>query len=704
MIVRGRSGIDPLPKALRLDVGFVKSDDEDGNSARAKVKLNVLKDARDLANHAKSLYQSSRTPSNGLSPESCENIYKNWVLKEIELADAYSKAIKYTAKLRTENAAKKAQGLLDEMIARHESIQIQSNFVVGDDGTLSDETVKKLINAVEQDVGKSAPSFTTTQETCSNGFAIHHEIPVPDAKDFTNVLHAWASSKVRRKGLYAESILYRMMELAFFYPEKFSMPDSKIFGLVVKCHAGSTLKDARSRIVNLHRIHKRLADIQSEGILMDDPFLLMHSIKSINNYNDQEERILVDEWFHRLHNHIMNTSSNDAQSKADSGHEKIDLTATYSAVVRGYSKVKIENDGPHKTYHVLEQMINLAKRCKQSDSPANVDLKVNTFNLFFGTSTAFSDTTILEKKLSLLQAMVEAANYSLESTEDSATSSPLLPHPNDQSFASCVKSMSTLRDTSRAIREAEQLLSTYERLKNRGMVDSSTKVYNAVIELYIDLSARDKNLSSNIFSICDEICNRMKSSTPSPVIPDGITFALLIKSCAIDGGNIEDKTKLLNRATELFDQVSKQKNDSGEGSIINDKCYFYMMKCVSQYVNNTVERNEQIKTLFVQASSGGFVSSDVLTMLRNNTSAEEYSKIVGNGRLANHWVANVTSGVALYTDGTIGGAGKNARRKGKSTSDWTKKQRQKEQELMNRKIVKAEKRRIKRETKMAQSL
>jgi hypothetical protein len=40
---------------------------------------------------------------------------------------------------------------------------------------------------------------------------------------------------------------------------------------------------------------------------------------------------------------------------------------------------------------------------------------------------------------------------------------------------------------------------------------------------------------------------------------------------------------------------------------------------------------------------------------------------------------NVTSEKALYTDGTVGGEGKNARRKGKSTSNhWLKEKRPEE--------------------------
>lgn len=54
-----------------------------------------------------------------------------------------------------------------------------------------------------------------------------------------------------------------------------------------------------------------------------------------------------------------------------------------------------------------------------------------------------------------------------------------------------------------------------------------------------------------------------------------------------------------------------------------------------------------------------------------------YRLTVGKGRLADKWIANVTSPLAQkvrYTDGTKGGKGKHARRKGKSTSNWKQKE------------------------------
>ena len=198
----------------------------DSVTARANVKMHVLNHAKKEADEAKKLYKSSITSTSN------DDMREKWIEKEVALADAYSKAIKYIAKLRKKDVARKSQILLDDMIQRHESIQEESNFFIGNGDTIfSDRIVMDLLNAISQE-----PPKRMEVDPLRNG------IPVPNMKDFSNVLHSWASSKVKRKGIYAESLLYRMIELAFFYPENFEMPDSKTFGLVVKCYAGSTRK------------------------------------------------------------------------------------------------------------------------------------------------------------------------------------------------------------------------------------------------------------------------------------------------------------------------------------------------------------------------------------------------------------------------------------------------------------------------------
>ena len=77
-------------------------------------------------------------------------------------------------------------------------------------------------------------------------------------------------------------------------------------------------------------------------------------------------------------------------------------------------------------------------------------------------------------------------------------------------------------------------------------------------------------------------------------------------------------------------------------------------------------------------------------------SEDDYVKIVGDGRLPQNWIKNVTSGRALYSDGTTGGEGKNARRKGKSTSNWVQKQRVRKESVATRKQAKTEKKWLKK--------
>eukprot|EP01083_Nonionella_stella_P282016 959808_1 len=168
------------------------------------------------------------------------------------------------------------------------------------------------------------------------------------------------------------------------------------------------------------------------------------------------------------------------------------------------------------------------------------------------------------------------------------------------------------------------------------------------------------------------------------------------------------KLKLCDKIDNLLIVIDDDYDDNDNvKNKINDKCFFYMMKCITNNTNDSDSDSksdsdsanttkEQIKGVFQQACKGGFVSADVLQMLRLTMSEEEFEDIVGDGRLADDWVVNVTSGVALYTDGSTGGEGKNARRKGKSTTDWAKKQRVKSERIRAGKEAKAERKRLKK--------
>ena len=460
-----------------------------------------------------------------------------------------------------------------------------------------------------------------------------------------------------------------------------------LYHLVVS--TSSTVKDALRSIQRLHKVHEKLGDMNTPGITKDDPFLLMHSIKSISNYTSTEETALVDEWFTRLHKQVMDHSNSRSFESSDGQHpevesgtkEALDLTGTYTNIIRNYSKLRGQPGAAGKAFHALQRMKDLSDG---NSDVATIDLKVNAFNMVLRTEDSSNDK-LFAKKLELLDLMIESgreSNCALGST----------PMPTDQSFASCIKSVSVIKDPIAAINETDKLIDSFEALAKEGSIPPSPKPYNAAIELYLNLYGSDKASAERLLSICDGIKKRMHNLTPR-IHPDNFTSLAFLKACACDDGIMDNRRKRMEQAEQIFLDMSK-KGDNQE-SELNDKFYYYMMKCVVKNVASPEEEKQRINELFSKACNDGFVSANVLKMLRAHTTTEEYCAIVGSGRLADNWIANVTSGVAVYTDGTAGGEGKNARRKGKSTSNWAKKHREREDAMLSRKDAKVEKKRLK---------
>jgi hypothetical protein len=138
------------------------------------------------------------------------------------------------------DAASRAEKILNEMVARTGAPSTQ--YPLEDDTAMNNNGVavstKLKRNVMEQMLHTKASDSLTLPDITENPF-----VP-PTRRDFGNVLHSWASSKIRRKGLHAEALLLRMAELSWWYPDTFSdtFPDSKSFSLVVKCFSGSTRK------------------------------------------------------------------------------------------------------------------------------------------------------------------------------------------------------------------------------------------------------------------------------------------------------------------------------------------------------------------------------------------------------------------------------------------------------------------------------
>mmetsp|Transcript_5380 Transcript_5380/g.6892 ORF Transcript_5380/g.6892 Transcript_5380/m.6892 type:complete len:770 (-) Transcript_5380:35-2344(-) len=639
---------------------------------RAQAKMNTLSETKQIANVAKDAYYKSLMQhedeteiSKKKEVEGVKNsVFNSWVEKENELADAYSKAIKYTARVRSKDAALNARNLLDEMISRHGIADSRLFYYSRHNGDLviNDEAVTKMISKAE----------VTTHDDRRN---IITSIPPPTKRDFHNVLHSWGSSKARKKGIHAETLLWRMIELYTLYPDKFEFPDSRSFALVIKCYAGSTYKQSMERIRKIHDIHDQLISSNCPELLKDDPFLLMHSIKSISDF--KTDAVLAEKWFDRLHSYV--TDRNNALdcviTEDNAPKNQVDLTGTYMTMLRGLSRL-----GAVKSHSILEKMhelndFNAAARVDGLNHCATIEIKTNAYNSVLGYCHKQQDVSLA---IDLLQKMIK---YAIACDVESA-----VPLPNDQTFENVITSLALMNDTNASKVHAERFVQVYEQFVKDQIVQPSTKVHNA----YIAFLANQFGDSDDLLRICDNTIDRMNllaNDTPK-FKPDVETKANILKACAVDHGNLMVRTEKIERATAIFDELMID-------SMI-DKCILHMMRCVAHHLLDEEEKKNEMKKLFSLASNNGFVSADVLKELKSNVSAEEFTDLVGDGRLANNWVTNVTSKLALYTDFTNGGAGKNAKRKGKSTSNWMKKQKQRGALIEERKRLKIEKKRLKK--------
>ena len=267
--------------------------------------------------------------------------------------------------------------------------------------------------------------------------------------------------------------------------------------------------------------------------------------------------------------------------------------------------------------------------------------------------------------------------------------------------------------------KSKQLLDHFETIHRHQMENKINdygdpiKVYNACLELYTHAFSKDP---STLLSLFDNIFQRMKKVQNSPIQPNIMTHSATLKAYSMGYDSMEE-------ANKIFQILQTQ--EETERKMMTDSCYFHMLKCVVKFECNIEKREKRIIELFAEACEKGLVSANVLQTFKLNVTEEIYSKKVGSGRyvitsqvcvcvcvcvcrntlrdnlfisfvclclplcrLADKWIQNVTSPRAIYSDLSKGGAGKNARRKGKSTSGWKKK---KEKEIEMKKSRKAKK-------------
>eukprot|EP00566_Odontella_aurita_P007799 CAMPEP_0113557394 /NCGR_PEP_ID=MMETSP0015_2-20120614/17770_1 /TAXON_ID=2838 /ORGANISM="Odontella" /LENGTH=702 /DNA_ID=CAMNT_0000458821 /DNA_START=314 /DNA_END=2419 /DNA_ORIENTATION=- /assembly_acc=CAM_ASM_000160 len=648
---------------------------------RSEVKLKALYDAKLRAANAKATYESVATSvSKQGDIKECSELdlvrsaREEWFESEKMLSRAFQQAIKYVGRTKEPDAASTAQDLLTEMLERVSIPPTQYPLDEGNDSEVAASTKLKL--GVMSNMLKGSTLLPTSLRDVSE---VSHLLP--SNSDFHNVLHSWASSKARKKGLYAEALLLRMAELASWYPAFFLAPTSEAFSLVVKSHAGSTHSHSLKKIVNLHKIHDVYADFGVPRIIRGDPFFLQCSLKALKNYRSPEQLALAEKWLSELHSfatnpeNVHNRSANvqkEANGLANAEAVKLDLTGTYTAVIRGFAGLCGTAGAADRARSVLDKMHGIVE---MHSDVTKMTVKCNAYDLVLGLYRDSKEERHKMEALALLEEMIaEWQKQCLDGTDVSCVLSRCAPFPSEKSFAFVIQALAHISDKSAARKKCWQLLDEVETMYESSGTHFSVPtnaVYNAALESLIKIMANDSELIDEVRGIMD----RMESvglKIPG-VKPDATSWSLLLKAYSLLSCEDDHRSELFERVLEIF----KELNDN-PSMAVTDNCYYHMMKCTVRLVPDENEKRDRILELFLGACEKGLVSANVLRMFRINVSEDVFVERVGTGRLADNWLANVTSYKALYTDGTAGGAGKNARRKGKSTSDWAKKQKKEE--------------------------
>ena len=476
-------------------------------------------------------------------------------------------------------------------------------------------------------------------------------------------------------------------------------------------HTKFTDKDSMDRILFLNDIHDEFTQASNNyvpGLFTNDPYVMLHSIKSLRNFHLEGEKEKAGEWLGKLHAFVINPTNKDyfageekqmgasgddevknadESSDGDNLHDhssalahhtssisRIDVTSAYLSVIRLFARLRGEKGAAAEARNVLDQMhvvhAIMANGLKDSsgeitNSIASIDIRCNAYNLVLGMYRDSKLPADAIKASELLSKMI--GSYKKEANERNG-----VPLPTHQSLEYTILSLSKMSDSGASIKEAERLTTFME---ETDYLDNSITVYNALLSLCTKALYGKHELYDKALSILAKL--KKNSNTHPELKPNPETMSLIIKACAYS--KREDHEIVLDTATKIFSELIAQEESEKSALVMEDKIYFNMMLCVLNHMlGDEGMKKERMEDLFSQACQRGLCSSAILTLFRNNVSEEEFRLTVGKGRLVDSWISNVTSPKALYTDGSSRGAGKNARRHGKSTSDWAKKQQKKE--------------------------
>eukprot|EP00978_Attheya_sp_CCMP212_P001288 scaffold2680_cov57-Attheya_sp.AAC.3 len=348
---------------------------------------------------------------------------------------------------------------------------------------------------------------------------------------------------------------------------------------------------------------------------------------------------------------------NNSYTDSDDLSSKVDLTGTYSSIIRSYAQLRGQEGAAAKAKDILEKMHQILEASKASEGSDNVsanvatvDIKTSCYNLVLSSFRDTKQERYAAEALALLQRMVQTwrnqSNVDVQSNEYTDA-----PTPNAQSFELCIEALAHVQDQKVLLEESERLLLEYE-----AMVESAAEMVNG------------EKISPTVHNTLIEIHAKRFMSIPDL---------------------IERVDKIIARMTSLSVKYPEMTPDVNTRSL-------YILVC------SVVQQDAKKKEALLKAEKTFKILEDAEKKDPESMGEDTFMEIAGSGRLADHWIANVKSSKAIYTDGSMGGAGKHARRKGKSTSDWAKKQRKKENVHKERKVTKLKKKAIKKQ-KMTKS-
>ncbi len=576
-----------------------------------------------------------------------------------KLLDGYIQAIKYVSRSRSKDAALYATNLLIEATEyAGEQFVIESITRKESEARMSREEIASQWNDVREIVEKWNDRVLDNSD--SDGKVVM--MAPPPRKAFIQVLYAWGDSKVRRKGVWANYILKNMASLANTNTSFDVIPDSKCFAIAAKCWSGSSHRQSFDHILELHSLHNYFANKRIDGIVADDPFFLMHSIKSAHNYRVLKQERAVSKWFNRLHRYVM-----DENIKVNPSEVIIDLTGTYSGIIRGYAKARLKAS-PKNAKIAIERMHEIHS---SGSKLAKVEINQNAYDLLLSCLRDSKSRKYALEAMSIFKKMAKDQDIGVDMMVYDS-----IPSPSENSVIYCIQSLVNVNDMELVTKHTEYLLS-YLQASN---MDHSVDTYNAFLFLYSSVFSGREILLSKVDFIL-RLLEEM-SETNCKFKPTSKTWSAVLKAySAVVGQEVLPSSPMKEKALQMaIDVFAKLENMDGEGGLeLSDDCYFHMMKCISNLMEEDEHgtKEKEVISIFRKACKNGLVSAAVLKQLKSSIPKEKCNEIIGSGRLVNGWVENVSSIKALYTDGTKGGPNKHARRKGKSTSKSKQKQRKK---------------------------